>query len=249
MKRTAFCLAVLLLLAGCGAPAPSSQPAPEIQVVEVEPERFFATPYALEDVGYFLDIPEDIGIHDPNDPEEVPLVGTPYQIMNTETGQRYVPASSPNYYTTGIIGGENLYGRMTAIQPVCPYRALTSDTYMTIVVLQAFLNEELETPGVRIPFLQPYVRGNLALRHLYGRDLADVEEFKVYEDDTITVYDFFILSQAPLLEEQLRDNAESLHLDEFGIDYLWLLEVDTYLRDVTQGGVGRFIKPIPAETG
>ena len=87
MKRTAFFLAALLFLAGCGAPAPSSQPAPEIQVVEVEPERFFATPYALEDVGYFLDIPEDIGIHDPNpeDPErKIFPVGRPYQVVEPD---------------------------------------------------------------------------------------------------------------------------------------------------------------------
>ena len=85
MKRTAFCLAALLLLAGRGAPAPSSQPAPEIQAVEVEPERFFATPYALEDVGYFLDIPEDIGIHDPNGEGWEQFTEPPYEVMTLET--------------------------------------------------------------------------------------------------------------------------------------------------------------------
>ena len=185
MKRTAFCLAALLLLAGCGAPAPSSQPAPEIQTVEVEPERFFATPYALEDVGYFLDIPEDIGIHDPNGEGWEQFTEPPYEVMTLETSV-FPYSSTGEKYSTNAEGGLSLYGRMTAVRLRLEYSDINASK-VSPVLLQAYLNEELETPGVRIPFLQPYIRGNLSLRRVYGRELEDVEDYMVYQDETITV--------------------------------------------------------------
>ena len=246
MKRAAFFLAAVFLLGGCGAPASSSQPAPEIQVVEVEPERFFATPYALEDVGYFLDIPEDIGIHDPNGEGWKQFTEPPYEVMTLETSV-FPYSSTGEKYSTNAEGGLSLYGRMTAVRLRLEYSDINSSK-VSPVLLQAYLNEELETLGARIPFLQPYARGNLSLRRIYGRDPEDLEDYVVYRDETITVYDLFLLTENPRLEEQLQAAAEFDGLPERGIDHLWLLEVDTYLRDVTQGGVGRFIKPIPEGT-
>ena len=242
MKRTAFFLAALLFLAGCGAPAPSSQPAPEVQVVEVEPERFFATPYALEDVGYFLDIPEDIGIHDPNpeDPErKIFPVGRPYQVVEPDF------LDEPG----GFYGASCLSGRVTLIQPLCHYLEFVSagDTPLCFSILQAFRNDELEQPGVRIPFYQRYSRYQRNAKERYGKDPADLERFVVYRDEAVTVYDFFPVTDAPSLEEQLRAKAREpwAQYEEKGIDYLWFLEVERYFAQ----DVGRFIKPIPTETG
>lgn len=257
-RPVALLLSAVLLLAGCsllphqpqgassnGDEAPSLD-APPIAEEPPAGESSYATPYALQDLGYHFVLPEDIGVYDTN---ETDLTVTPQIIQKTYPHLLWTtPSATDNrfekYHAYGVYGSGNLWGSYTVLSPNCLYVVPGSETSVCFSLLQAFRRSELEAPGAQIEFLQeeirqyPNDRTGRIYTH-YGLPVAEVEAYRVYADEEIVVYDFFPFTNAPPLEEQLEELAQEWNYQERGIDLTWPLE----LRDaILERGVGSFIQ-------
>ena len=236
---------LLLLLSACGTvplPDPSSQgslPDPEPPPPE-SIEYFYAEPHALTDVGYTLDIPSDVSLETREGTFSLSRFNGYYIVEDRN------PFEDPPLGSIGRIDQSGpIEGRRTVLY-ACSGGGDMFGVSAPIMILQAFRNEDLEKPGALICFWQPYARGNRNLLHPYGRIPAHVEDYKIYQDEEITVYDFYLLAELPLLEDYLAEQAEDLrrfgHYDKWPC--MWLLDVDIWFRNVPLGGPGRFIKPM-----
>jgi len=205
------------------------------------------SPYSLSELGYCLEIPEDIGIYDPNqfhaDADLIhPYFEPPlYYVQEEETTFQYGTYFFLSY------GGDNLVGMYTALHPQCMYNAANADTMVCLSLLQAFLRSDVEREDAQIAFLRTEETASGTVRYVpYTLSPEEVNKYKVYEDEKIVVYDFLMLTSAPPLDEQLKKDAQEEFLEQKGIDLSWILDMRNYFLEA-DGGIGRFLLSGAAE--
>ncbi|HQQ89339.1 MAG TPA: hypothetical protein PLU82_03830, partial [Oscillospiraceae bacterium] len=158
-----------------------------------------------------------------------------YFVQNEETVYMY------GTYLYNSYGGDNLLGTYTAIHPNCQYQGMSADTDICFVLLQTFKTEDIQKPYAKVAFLKTsYSSAQVKQYEEYTLDVALLEDYIIYQDDTIIVYDFFEFTDAPSLNEQLKSLAEQARFAELGIDLSWISDMRDYFLE-TDGGVGRFI--------
>jgi len=199
------------------------------------------SPYSLSELGYRLEIPEDIGIYDPNQSHadadlihsyfEPPL----YYVQEEETTFQY------GTYLFASYGGDNLVGIYTVLHPQCMYTAANADTMVCLSLMQAFLRSDVDMENARIVFLRTEKTASGTVRYVpYTLSPDEVDAYKVYEDEEIVVYDFLGLTSAPPLDEQLEEGVQGELLSQKGIDLSWIVDMRDYFIE-SDGGIGRFL--------
>mgnify|MGYP003769954981 CR=1 FL=1 len=266
MKRAIFlfCIGMMVCLSSCQTPFSaedhetdmpvSENTAQESLSVERVPEEesgqnpgTVISPYSLSELGYRLEIPEDIGIYDMNEYQEgrdlihqhfdPPL----YYVQEEETTFQY------GTYFFASYGGDNLVGVYTVLHPQCMYTAASADTMVCLSLLQAFLRSDVEREGAQIKFLRTEETVSGAVSYVpYTLSPGELETYQVYEDEEIVVYDFLGLTSAPPLDEQLKEDAQGELLEQKGIDLSWIFDMRDYFLKA-DGGIGRFLSSGAAE--
>ena len=210
-KLISFCL--VLLLAACGGPL-SSPPVPDAalssgassqaeSLSQPDPAQdpgaasSLLTPYALADLGYALELPTGpaMGIS-AEDAHGQPLEEVCFAIDagNTMYG---------GIFANGAWGSGALWGRYTVVQPDLS-QSMTRDNGVALAALQAFTQEELALPGPAVQFQHRDERGRPAAGEgLLLLSAGELEEYLVYSDEAIAVYDFASFPGNLPLEEQL----------------------------------------------
>lgn len=249
-------IGIAMCLSSCGIPSTrnreadtfvSENMARETSSIESVPDEgssqnpgIVIPPYSLSELGYRLEIPEDIGIYDPNQSHadadlvhpyfEPPL----YYVQEEETTFQY------GAYFFASYGGDNLVGVYTALHPQCMYTAANADTMVCLSLLQAFLRSDVDMENAQIAFLRTEKTASDTVRYVpYTLSPNEVDAYKVYEDEEIVVYDFLELTSAPLLDEQLEEGVQGELLSQKGIDLSWIFDMRDYFLE-TDGGIGRF---------
>lgn len=248
----------LLLLAGCGRAVPpaASPPPPEPSSSEPSgesssgepyssipishPEEPCATPYPLSELGYYFAQDVDTGQSDPNPPMELDILPGVYPkqppyYFSMEQHSAYL--DSVGMYLIGYYGAGNLWGKYTVVQPDCGY-AGGFDHSVVFAILQAFKREDIEAPQAHIEFIKGNQESNNVVH--YALPVAQLEEYKVYEDEDIVVYDFLPFTDAPSYAEQMQLLAQERNYDERGIQWRWFIDVGEFFHNAP-GGIGSFI--------
>ncbi|MEG0853506.1 MAG: hypothetical protein RSF82_06515 [Angelakisella sp.] len=199
----------------------------------------YATPYALEGLGYTLDLGAQTG--------QTPQLAA----VTTGTQKEEIEGGHSGMYKAGVYGGERLIGDYTVLQPVYTSGAEGPANPSSFSLLQAFKKSDIERSETGIRFLrrtkpkaaeedyyQAYTNGPF---DEFSMSPLALENYIVYSDNDIVVYDFFEFSKAPSLEDQLTSLSQTQDYQQYSIKTDWVTGARQAIFG-SEGGIGRFIR-------
>lgn len=197
----------------------------------------YSLPLSLEALGYRVALPNAA---------QQPLALTAVTAATVKDGGENAHSG---LYIAPVYGGERLLGEYTVLQPGAVQTSPGNPT--SFALLQAFSRSELERSNAAVKFLrrtkpknsdedyyQIYSDGPFGEFSLAPDQL---EDYVVFRDDAIVVYDFFEFSKAPPLEDQLIYLAAVDGYQQYGTDAPTILAARNALL-AGEDGLGRYIR-------
>ncbi|MEG2073839.1 MAG: hypothetical protein RRY54_03650 [Angelakisella sp.] len=201
----------------------------------------YAASYSLEALGYTMDLRGNVG--EPPYPVAVPAK----TIRSEEQGEN----GHSGLYTADVYGGERLLGDYTALQPTYSTENDAPTNPSSFALLQAFKKVDLARSGAGIRFLrrdkpknsgEDYFRGySEGPFSEFSLEPAALQNYVVYENEAVVVYNFFDFAKPPSLDEQLQNLSNTEGYEQYGIRANKTVAMCNAVLNAP-GGLGQYIR-------
>lgn len=201
----------------------------------------YATPHTLEELGYQFEM------------NGVSKAAAYMTVVSSATVKADAEGGHSGIYSAPVYGGERLLGGYTVLQPAYAEGETANGNPSSLALLQAFKRSELESGDAAIRFLRrskpksssddyykiytdgPFNEFSIAPELL--------ENYVVFKDSDIVVYNFFDFAKAPPLVEQLGHLEGAEGYGQYSAQTADIAAAGNLLLSAP-GGIGQYIRKV-----